>query len=322
MRKQHTQFVILFLLSVLLLLAFHSPSPAQTSTSPSSVNSPFFDNAFWQSVAVSILSAVLAFLGGYALSGISRRSGSGKRLSYSSNVETGLINVEKNIKEKVTVLYENNPVANLSNIQFDIENTGNSVVKSQEVRFEFDPGTRILEFYFDPQPQPEMRVEKLFDQTLRDFERKCRIGHIERGQAIRIHFIVTSESEVNLKPHPYNEEGDVDFNSRATVKELGEREQVARFLSLLIMYFVIPPVFSLFSLSPFSGTIAGLAKLVILLALFRFIVPFSEVMAELVTRWLSLSYMQNGFSFLRDVSVGGDMNVSEVSLDINRSKDI
>ncbi|MDJ0657952.1 MAG: hypothetical protein QNJ42_00515 [Crocosphaera sp.] len=259
MKKKQIQLMVLFMLSMILLASFQTLSFAQIPSKSTSSN--FFDNAFWQNVAVAVLSAVLAFLGGYALSGISRRSGSGRRLSYSSNIETGLINVEKNIKEKVTVLYENQPIANLCNIRFDIENTGNSVIKSQEIRFEFTPDTRILEFYFDPQPQPEMQVEKLTDSGLRDFERKCRIGHIEKGQEIGIRFIVTNDSEVKLTPYPYNEDGNVEFNSRATTKELGQREQVARFLSLLIMYFVIPPVFSLFSLSPFNETIAGLLTL-------------------------------------------------------------
>jgi hypothetical protein len=63
-----------------------------------------------------VLSAVLAFLGGYALAGISKRSGSGKRLSYNLNVETGLVNVEKNVKERVKVLYEGKEIVNLSGL--------------------------------------------------------------------------------------------------------------------------------------------------------------------------------------------------------------
>jgi len=273
---------VVFLFSIIFFASASSITFAQTIPSQNSTVNTFFDKTFSQNVAVTVLSAVLAFLGGYALAGISTKSGSGKRLSYSLDIETGLVNIEKNIKQRVKILYENKEVINLSNLRFDIENTGNSVVKSQEIRFEFSSEARILDFYFDPQPLPEMKVEQISDPGLREFERKCRIGHIEKGQKLGMRFIVTSDSEIKLIPHPYNENGDVEFLSRSTTKTLSEREQVANFLTLLIMYFVIPPVFSLFSLSPFSESIAGVVRLVILLVLFRFIVPFSEVIAELI----------------------------------------
>ena len=283
MSKKHIQFILIFLIAMIL---FGSVSPltyAQTPSPPSNTNNIFLDKTFLQSVAVAILSAVLAFLGGYALAGISKKSGSGKRLSYSLNIESGLVNIDKNIKNKVRVLYENQEIVNLSNVKFDIENTGNSVVKSEEIRFEFSEGSRIIDFYFDPQPHPEMKVEKLDDSGLKDCEKKCRIGHIERNQALGVRFVVSSDSEIKLTPHPYNENGDVEFSSRSATKILNEREQVANFLSLLIMYFVIPPVFSLFDQFPFVENIVGVVRLVILLSLFRFIVPFSQVIAELIS---------------------------------------
>lgn len=106
----------------------------------------------------------------------------------------------------------------------------------------------------------------------------------EHGFAPFVRFVVASDSDVQLKLHPYNEHGDVKFVSRSATKTLSERDQVARFLSLLIMYLVISPIFSIFSLSPFSEIVAGVVKLALLLALFRFIVPFSEVIAELVSK--------------------------------------
>jgi len=313
MRKKQAQFIVVFLFSMIFFASASSITFAQTISPQNSPISAFLDKTFLQNVAVTVLSAVLAFLGGYALANISKKSGSGKRLSYSLGIETGLVNIEKNIKQKVKVLYENKEIINLSNIRFDIENAGNSVIKSQEIRFEFSPESRILDFYFDPQPLPEMKVEQVRDPGLRDFERKCKIGHIEKGQKLGMRFIVTSDSEVKLTPHPYNESGDVEFLSRSTTKTLSQREQVAKFLTLLIMYFVIPPVFSLFSLSPFSESIAGVVRLVILLVLFRFIVPFSEVIAELISTWLNPEYKDRQSLSLTDVEVGGDLNIGDVN---------
>jgi hypothetical protein len=319
MRKRQFQFTIFFLFSAIIFCSISPLTFAQTVlTQPAQAN-PFLDKAFLQNVALTVLSAVLAFLGGYALAGISKRSGSGKRLSYNLDVETGLVNVEKNVKERVKVLYEGKEIVNLSNIKVDIENTGNSVVRSEEIRFEFLQGTQVLDFYFEPTPEPEMNVEKMTNSGVREFERKCRIGHIEKGQKLGVRFVVTSDSDIQLKLHPYNEHGDVEFVSRSATKTLSEREQVARFLSLLIMYLVIPPIFSIFSLFPFSEIVAGVVKLALLLALFRFIVPFSEVIAELVSKWLSFEGKDSqALSFLEGVKVEGDLTVGDITQGIQK----
>lgn len=195
-------------------------------------------------------------------------------------------------------------------MKLEVENTGNSVVKSEEIRFEFSQGSRIIDFYFDPQPHPEMKVEKLDDSGLKDCEKKCRIGHIERNQALGVRFIFSSDSEIKLIPHPYNENGDVEFSSRSATKILNERDQVAKFLSLLIMYFVIPPVFSLFDPSPLVENMAGVARLVILLSLFRFIVPFSKVIAELISTRLNKDSQALAFT---GCSLEGDITVNQVT---------
>lgn len=306
MNKKRVQFMVIFLIAMILFALVSPLTSAQAPSPPSEANN-IFDKTFLQNVAVAVLSAVLAFLGGYALAGISKKSGSGKRLSYSLNIESGLVNIEKNIRDKVKVLYENEEIVNLSNVKVDIENTGNSVVKSEEIRFEFAPGSKIIEFYFDPQPQPEMKVEKLSDSGLKDYEKKCRIGHIEKNQALGVRFIVSSDSEIKLIPHPHNDNGDVEFSSRSATKIINEREQVAKFLSWLIMYFVIPPVFSIFPFA-FADSMAGVARLVILLSLFQFIVPFSKVIAELISTWLNT---ENKALAFRDVSAQGDIHINQ-----------
>jgi hypothetical protein len=320
MRKKQIKFTILFLFSAIIFCSVSQITFAQTGSSSTTPANAFLDKSFLQNVAIAVLSAVLAFLSGYALASISKRSGSGKRLSYNLNIETGLVNVEKNVKQRVKVFYEGREIVNLSNIKIDIENTGNSFVKSEEIRFEFDPGTQILDFYFEPKPEdiPEMKVEKITDLSIREFERKCRIGHLEKKQELGVRFVVTSDSDIHLKLHSYNENGDVEFVSKTTTKTLSEREQVAKFLSLIVMYFIIPPVFSLFPLSFISESIAGLVRLVLLLALFRFIVPFSEVIAELISKWLNFEQKDNQHLSFQGISVDGDFTVSDITQGIEK----
>lgn len=64
-----------------------------------------------------------------------------------------------------------------------------------------------------------------------------------REQKLGVRFVVTSDSDIQLKLHLYNQHGDVEFVSRSATKALSKRDQVARFLSLLIMYFVTLPLF-------------------------------------------------------------------------------
>jgi hypothetical protein len=226
-------------------------------------------------------------LSGYALAGLSKKQGSGKKLSYSLSIDNGIVKIEKDIREKVKVLYESEEIENLYSIKVDLQNTGNTVIKSQEIRFEFPKETRILDFSFEPEPEQEMKVEKI-RAGLRDFEEKCKIGQIERGQSLGVRFTATSTAEIRgIKLHPYNEGGDIEFTSKSITKALNDRDHIVKFLSLYILYLVVPPVLYLF---PVIGeTMAGIIRFAILIALFKSIVPFSEIVADIVFKLISKS---------------------------------
>jgi hypothetical protein len=310
MKKRQTQFLVIFFLSTLLIVS--TQSLAQTPTPTASSNNTFFDKTFLQNVAVAIVSAILAFLSGYALSGLSRRQGSGKRLSYNLSLEKGLVTVEKNIKNKVKVLYEGQEVENLYHIKCDIENTGNTVVKSQYIRFEFPKGTDILDFSFDPVPEPEMKIEKISEAGLSSHEIKCRIGQIEREQRIGFRFTVTSSLDVELKLHPFNDSGDVEFSPRAVSKLANEQELITKFLTIYLMNILIPEIFDIISI-PLSDLIGGLVRLVLLIYLYPLIVPFSQAVAKIISKWSSENENKPIPTILQieNVETGGTVNVNQ-----------
>lgn len=283
--------MLLFLLSVILFSLASPLTFAQSSTLPTTSGSLWSDRSFLQNIIVTILAAILAFLSGYTLSQINQKR-SVKLLPYNLEIDTGLVNMDREIKDKVKVFYEGQEIENLSHVKIDLENTGNSAIKSEEIRFEFLQETRILDFYFDPVPEPEMKVEKIRDPNLREFECKCRVGNIGRDGKLGVRFIVTGDSAVEPKLHSYNENDDVKLVSRATTKILSNKEKVSKFLSLLIMYFVVPPVFNFFG-SPLSSLMAGIVRIPLLFFMFRFIVPFSEVIAELISKLLNLEEKPN-----------------------------
>lgn len=307
----------LFITSVVASILILSPQVfAQLSSSASSPDTEsFFNTTFWQNAAVAVLSAVLAFLSGYALAGVGKKKGSGKQLSYNLSIANSVVQVEKEVKERVKILYNGELIDNLYNIEFELENTGNTVVKSQEIRFEFPEGTRILDFSFKPEPEPEMGATKIESGAgLKVHERKCRIGQIERGQGVRFQFAATNESDIQeVKIHPYNEIGDVEFSAREIAKQMSDKEQITRFLVYLIFYLLIPPVFDLLPFL-YDEIMAGVFRLFILFNLFKLIAPFSETIATIITHFSSVvtesieRYIQIHGAAQESIIVSGDSN--------------
>jgi hypothetical protein len=290
MSKKRIQFLVISAVAVILTISpqvFAQTSSSAIPAQPSDAAS-FFNTTFWQNVAVAVLSAVLAFLSGYALAGASKKKGSGKKLSYSLSITNGVVQVDKEVKERVKILYNDELIDNLYNVDFELENTGDTVVKSQEIRFEFPEDTRILDFSFEPEPEPEMCATKIVAGAgLKQHERKCRIGQIERGQKLGVQFAVTNKSDVQeVKIHPFNEIGDVDFSPREIAKQLSDKEQITKFLIYSIFYLLIPPIFDSIL---FGYTMAGVARLIILFNLFKLIAPFSEAIADVITRFASFA---------------------------------
>jgi hypothetical protein len=290
MSKNKIQFFVTSAVAVAFVIS--SKAFAQTSSSVKSAlpvdAASFFNTTFWQNVAVAVLSAVLAFLSGYALAKVSKKKGSGKELSYNLSITNGVVQVDKDVKERVKILYNNELIDNLYNVEFELENTGDTVVKSQEIRFEFPEDTRILDFSFDPTPEPEMGATKIETGAgLKLHERKCRISQIERGQKVGVQFAVTNKSDIQeVKIHPFNELGDVEFLPREIAKQMSDKEQVKKFLIYSILYLLIPTIFDSFSVL-YGEIMAGVARLFILFNLFKLIAPFSEVIADIITHFAS-----------------------------------
>jgi hypothetical protein len=82
------------------------------------------------------------------------------QLSWDADLDVGTIAVRPDIREKVSILYNDDRITTLTALQCRIANTGNKVVKGQQLRFSFGPDVRVLEAYLDPSPGPELQVEE------------------------------------------------------------------------------------------------------------------------------------------------------------------
>lgn len=242
-----------------------------------------FSKETWEKIAIAVLSAVLAFIGSYLLSQIQRRSQPRKQLSYDTDVRKGLVTVQEEVKEKVKVLYSGQEITDLYYVACNIENTGTTVIKKEQIRFEFPADANILDHFFDPKVQPEFGVEPVTNGGLNHFERKFAIAHLEKNQKVGFRFILTSGEMPQVKLHPFNDEGDVEFIPRAVSVVADERFHIRSFAALFIMFTVLPPIFSgiPFGLGTF---VASIVQLAIFFSMLPHIKPFAKTITELIVR--------------------------------------
>ena len=142
---------------------------------------------------------------------------------------------------------------------FQVENTGNRVIKNQYLRFQFDNQSALLEDVYEPDPPKEYSVDRIHDQNER-LERRYLIGQLECEQKVHksnshfqleceqkvgIRFVLSSENSPQLEVFPKNEEGDISFVLRSQKKAADERQQITRFIFLVLLWYLFPSFLSL-----------------------------------------------------------------------------
>jgi len=89
-------------LLVVLLFIFNFSVFAQGAASPP--DESLFTKDFWVKVTIAVISAILAFLSAYILAQLKQRKEPKKQLSYNVSIREGLVEVKKDVREKVKVL--------------------------------------------------------------------------------------------------------------------------------------------------------------------------------------------------------------------------
>jgi hypothetical protein len=272
-------------------------------TTPKSISNASYTD-LWSKIGIAVVSAFLSFLASFAIWQIKKRNEPQKQLSYAIEIIRGLVKIEEKVKEKVSVLYNGQDAKNLYRIACDVRNTGNTVVKNQYIRFEFPEGVEIIDSYCEPEPEREIGMEESIEEDLLSHEKRFRICHLERDQQVCFRFILSSEKDVDVKLHPYNEEGNVEFVPKSISRTASDTALVTRFIFLCILYLIIPPVLNL--LPSYLGMISSvIVRLGITSFILPYVKPFAEHLSNIV---LSLS---NPKTFESEVSLR-EVNAEEI----------
>ena len=129
----------------------------------------------FQKVTIAMVSAILSLFGGYLLLLLKERREPKRRLSYDLEVRRGLLGIEESIARFVELTYKGNAASNVAYVRCDVRNTGNTVIKDQYLRFDFEAGSSVLDSYTDPLPPKEFGVEEAPEAEPQAHEKRFRI---------------------------------------------------------------------------------------------------------------------------------------------------
>jgi len=239
---------------------------------------------FDQKAIIAVVAGVLGFLGNYFVDAIKKRREPRKELSFELQVTDPLIDVSSQVADKVNVQYGPTVVKNLYYVVFNVENTGNRVVKEEFVRFQFDEKSQILEPFFDPKPDQELDVAEVESEGSAMNEKRYRIGHLESGAKVGIRFVLNHSQKPTVTVVPFNKEGDVAFLPRSQKKAADDRQRIIRFTWLAFLWGTLPYLVSIAAIFPEDtrSLFSGFLRLTVFVMLLPSIGPVAKVIADAI----------------------------------------
>ena len=192
-----------------------------------------------QKFVVALVSAIIGASTTLLAYFLKARSEPRKRISWDSSIDPGFAAIDDpEIRDKLSVTYGHVSVKNIFSIKYRISNTGNRVIKGQQIRFSFPEENQVLEAYLSPTPEPELKVERI--SSLNPQEVIYKVGHLERDQDVQFRFVTAGENGTKWKAVPSNEEGDVDVQKRGVAEKKDDRTHVRPFVISVFLFLTVP----------------------------------------------------------------------------------
>jgi len=224
-------------------------------------------SSVWNSAySLAIFTAILGFIAAVITQRFQDRRSPRKGISWDVTIERPA-SLKKDDHNRIGISYNGRPVADLVQVRVRIENTGNTVVKNEYLRFELPSQAMLLEMSPDPTPEPELGVEEVdeppFSRPPRPIggepDHIYRIGHLEAGQIVSF-LIVTDGGAWKTWDdiHPYNEDGGVPFQQRDIARAREDAEEVLPFIRMTTAFLLLTILVSI-TPTPASYVLSGVA---------------------------------------------------------------
>ena len=251
-------------------------------------NSPSSDTA--SKAAFAIGSAIVGAACSYVAAVLLARRNPRKQLSWDATTDRSMLSVSSEIRDNVNITYKGADVSDLVAIKCRIANTGNSVIKDEQLRFAFPDGTRILEADFSPQPERELRASRVDLADLKETERMFFIGQLEAGQELSFEIMATGAGAEEWVLH-HSDGGDVEFRQQDANRIKDEQAHVRPTVIIVTLFLVTSTLIQAvestnFFLNQFVAGIGVLIDLALAISLAPHIFPMARIIQQLVARWL------------------------------------
>jgi len=239
-------------------------------------------NQLYSGIIVALITAILSFIIAYFFY-IKKLKEQKKQLSYDLEIKNGLVEVENFIKKDISIKYKGQSTENLHHVLCYVQNTGNKVIKNQQIRFNFTSDNRIATHFFDSPPLPELNISI---QNESENELIYQIGHIEKGQRIGFGFIISGKDVNinNINIYPFNDEGDIEFLAKSIAKIYGEKEIILQFIVISAVLIFIPDIInSLFRMifyERFVSFISAIFKLILFLGWLKYLNKTTKILID------------------------------------------
>ena len=233
-----------------------------------------------EKLLVALFSALMTAVIGYWLYRLNKKKDERRTITYTAKIDQSLRPFEGKLAA-AEVRFRGKIVRNLHTARCVLTNSGNRVVRQQELRFFFGDDAEVLEFAPDATPEREWGYEAWPVGGDDPASVRIKLIYFPPGASITLGFVVAAEDPV-LVLHSRNDESDVVVVEKSSQVATSEREAVRQFVFWGMIYLLLPPLFRL----PLSGPFGDLAAWAVRLAVIGFIAPTVAPLAGIVGRLL------------------------------------
>jgi hypothetical protein len=238
----------------------------------------------------AICGGVVGFLVSFANELIKKRREPKKQISYSKVVRDEIAgSIEKDVEDKISILYNGKPATNIVYVLFDIENTGNQQIRDQKMRFTFPDDSKILDVFFHPKiVDQELTPKELIGESRGGHDRKYNIDIIKPKERLGFRFIVQGSSKKMIQDFDFRSDNDDDVSviKVEDKRVLDDVERVREFFTTSFFCIVLIPLTRnlLQDIMPIGSLLSSLAGLLIAATLVPQLEGFVKSLVNLISR--------------------------------------